>query len=374
MKNILLAVCGLSPQVITETLYAIHQSGRRVDAVHVITTREGRDRIFSSLLAERQGHFHRYLAEYGFGPHDIAFDASTIHGITRDDGRELTDIIDERDNEATLRTCLERTFDLTRNPDAAVFFSVAGGRKTMSACLAVAAQMYSRPQDRIYHVLVSPEFENSPEFFYPPKASRAIPLVDAAGQPYYKETRYAKVNLVHLPFVSIRNRLSDRLLTRPMDPATLMLSLVREDQNRLTVHLLQGKLVYRGLELDLMPARMALYAFFALHKKDCALSSTDCRDCDDCFMDIHQLFAAQKRITDLYKKLCGARPIEEMSDTGITNLNADNFNSYKGKIRKDLLDRFGPYALNDLEIASRGKRPNTRYGLVIDRNRIEVIL
>jgi len=374
VKNILLAVCGLSPQVITETLYAIHQTGRRVDAIHVITTREGKERIFSSLLAERQGHFHRYLAEYGFSPHEIAFDASTIHVIAHDPGREIADIADERDNEATLRKCLELTFDLTRDPDTAVFFSVAGGRKTMSACLAVAAQMYSRPQDRIYHVLVSPEFENSPEFFYPPKASRAIPLVDAAGQPYYKETRYARVNLVHLPFVSIRNRLSDRLLTKPMDPATLMLSLVREEQKRLTINLLQGKLVYRGLELDLMPAWMALYAFFALRKKDCDLPHTDCRDCDACFMDIHGIFESQKRITDLYKKLSGTRPVEEMSDTGITNLNADNFNSYKGKIRKNLMDRFGPYALPELEIASKGRRGSTRYGLFIDRNRIEVIL
>ena len=44
MKNILLAVTGLSPQVITETLYALHQINRRVDAIHVITTRDGKER------------------------------------------------------------------------------------------------------------------------------------------------------------------------------------------------------------------------------------------------------------------------------------------------------------------------------------------
>ncbi|NLV24760.1 MAG: TIGR02584 family CRISPR-associated protein, partial [Deltaproteobacteria bacterium] len=41
MKTVLLAVCGLSPQVITETLYALHQQGRQVDAVRVLTTRQG---------------------------------------------------------------------------------------------------------------------------------------------------------------------------------------------------------------------------------------------------------------------------------------------------------------------------------------------
>jgi len=38
MKNILLAVVGLSPQVITETLFALHQQNRRVDAIHIITS------------------------------------------------------------------------------------------------------------------------------------------------------------------------------------------------------------------------------------------------------------------------------------------------------------------------------------------------
>ena len=33
MKTILLAVTGLSPQVITETLYALHQQNRKVDAI-----------------------------------------------------------------------------------------------------------------------------------------------------------------------------------------------------------------------------------------------------------------------------------------------------------------------------------------------------
>ena len=33
----------------------------------------------------------------------------------------------------------------------------------------VTETLYGRPQDRIYHVLVSPEFESSGVFFYPPR-------------------------------------------------------------------------------------------------------------------------------------------------------------------------------------------------------------
>ena len=61
MKNILLAVTGLNPQVITETLYALHQNNRYVDAIHVITTRDGKEKIYAELLGERDGHYYRYL-------------------------------------------------------------------------------------------------------------------------------------------------------------------------------------------------------------------------------------------------------------------------------------------------------------------------
>jgi len=63
-----------------------------------------------------------------------------------------------------------------------------------------------------------------------------------------------------------------------------------------------------------------------------------------------------------------------MSDTGIASLSSDNFNMYKGKIKSNLLGRFGSYALKDLEIASKGRRPNTQYGIMIDRNKIEFVL
>ena len=34
---------------------------------------------------------------------------------------------------------------------------------------------------------------------------------------------------------------------------------------------------------------------------------------------------------------------------------------------------FGPYALKELEIASAGVRPNTRYGILMDKSKIEIV-
>ncbi|MBU4414621.1 MAG: TIGR02584 family CRISPR-associated protein [Proteobacteria bacterium] len=373
MKTVLLAVCGLSPQIITETLYALYQSNRHVNAIHIITTRDGKEKIFSELFAGKSGHYYRYLEEYGIDPATIDFGHRNIHVITDDHGIEIPDIVNESHNEQLLKKCMELTFHFTKDPETAVFFSVAGGRKTMSSCLTLAAQMYGRPQDRLYHVLVSPEFENNRDFFYPPKKSQTIELRDNQGQPFFKETKFAQVNLIHIPFVSVRDNLPGDFLKEPKDPGTLALSLIKEETFQLTVNLISGKIVYKKIEIDMMPAHLALYAFFAMQKKNCSKEVETCGSCIDCFLDIQSIYEKQEQISDLYKRVSGSRLLEEMSDTGITGLSADNFNTYKAKIKSNLLGRFGPYALTELEIASKEKRPNTRYGIMMDRGRIEIV-
>ncbi|MBN1849959.1 MAG: TIGR02584 family CRISPR-associated protein [Deltaproteobacteria bacterium] len=373
MKNILLAVTGLSPQVITETLYALHQNARKVDAVHVITTKDGKDLIYSNLLSDKTGPYFQYLEEYGVSPSEIDFSHKHIHTITNEHGVEIKDIASEDDNAHLLKKCLELAFRFTSDPDTNVFFSIAGGRKTMSSCLTLAAQMYGRRQDRIYHVLVSPEFEGNRDFYYPPKESHKIELKDEKGHPYYKETRYARVTLIPIPFVSIRDHLSPEFLNEPKDPGSLMLSLIREETSSLTVNLINRKLIHKKTEMDMTPAWSALYAFFILQKKNCVKDTETCGTCTDCFLEIQDVFNHQDQITNLYKKCSKGRPIEEMSDSGIINLSPENFNMYKGKIKKKLLEHFGQYALEDLEIASTGTRPNTRYGIRMGKEKVEIV-
>lgn len=373
MKNILLAVTGLSPQIITETLYALHQDNRKVDAVHVITTRQGKERIYSDLLGGGGGRYHEYISEYGIDSASIDFSHHNIHVITDEHGIELPDIVSEIDNERLLEKCLKLSFRFTSDPDCALFFSVAGGRKTMSSCLTLAAQIYGRPQDRLFHLLVSPEFESNRDFYFPPKQSKSIELRDVKGEPFYKETKFAEVNLIPIPFFSIRDRITPDLLEQPCDPGTLMLSLIKEGTQTLTVNLVACKIIYKTVELDLRPSRMALYAFFAMQKKNCEKDVETCGNCTDCFIDIQAVFKSQDEITGIYKKISGPRPFNEMSNTGITGLDSENFHMTKGKIKKRLLERYGPYALKDLEIASIGSRPNTCYGIRMDRSAIEVV-
>jgi len=66
-RRVLLAVTGLSPQIVTETLFALAVRGRSPwlpTEVHIITTAEGGERARLALLHPRDGWFHRLRQDY----------------------------------------------------------------------------------------------------------------------------------------------------------------------------------------------------------------------------------------------------------------------------------------------------------------------
>ncbi len=92
-RRVLLAVTGLSPQVVTETVYAL--AVRRAPAfvpteIELITTREGAQRAELALLSDDPGWFHRLRADYA--PPPIDFDSPHIHALADAEGRPLDDI------------------------------------------------------------------------------------------------------------------------------------------------------------------------------------------------------------------------------------------------------------------------------------------
>lgn len=196
-----------------------------------------------------------------------------------------------------------------------------------------------------------------------------VELRDKQGQPFWKESRFARIHLISIPFISMRDHLRQDHLNAPHSPADLMQSLVRESPPDLIIDLRQGKLVFGRLELDMHPTRLALYAFFAERKKGCCLENS-CPGCKKCFIEANMLDG--EAIARLYQRIPGSRLLEEMSDSGIGGLTRENFQSYKSKIRRDIINAFGQNNAADLEIASEGSRPDTRYGIRLDRSRISI--
>lgn len=212
LRPILLCVSGLSPQIVTETLYALAAAPERGDRfvpeeIHLITTAEGAERARLSLLSDRPGWFHRLRADYQLPP--IRFDDGTIHVLHDAGGQPLTDIRDESDNLLAADQIAERVRQLTADPGSALHVSLAGGRKTMGYYLGYALSLWGREQDRLSHVLVDAPYESSWAFFYPTPYENVVesrpggPLVDC---------REARVTLADIPFVRLRHGLPQDLL------------------------------------------------------------------------------------------------------------------------------------------------------------------
>ena len=136
MKRYLVAASGMSPQVITETLYALHMEGRMVDGIRIITTKEGKREINANLLNQEDGHYYRFCRDYGINPDTIDFQPKHIIAVKGEHGMELDDISTDEENEAFLRACMETAFELTGLTDANNGFNNHGcGTYLMVVCL-----------------------------------------------------------------------------------------------------------------------------------------------------------------------------------------------------------------------------------------------
>ena len=145
MKKILVAVTGMSPQIVTETLFVLAVRQEWIpDEIHVLTTRLGAVRLQDTLLGE-SGHFVRFCQEYGM-PH-IAFSAAHIHIIEDDQGRELDDIRTPGQNNLAADMIVRFIHQLCAREDSVLHVSIAGGRKSMGFCRipSVSVKSFVRP-------------------------------------------------------------------------------------------------------------------------------------------------------------------------------------------------------------------------------------
>jgi len=260
-RRVLLAVAGLSPQVLTETLYALATDPKHPwipTEIHLITTGEGRKRAELALLSKSPGWFHRLLRDYRLPP--VAFEPSHIHVITDWERRALDDIRTPADNERAADYITEMVRQFTAEDDSALHLSIAGGRKTMGYYLGYALSLFGREQDRLSHVLVSEPFESSWNFFYPTPYSQVIETRDGS----LADTRDAIVTLAEIPFVSLRHGLPASLL----EGRSSFSQVVAAARNHLAppclVIDLRKRCIRAGAtEFRLPPVQLAFYTLFA---------------------------------------------------------------------------------------------------------------
>lgn len=287
MTHILLATTGESPQVITETLYAVHQQNLRwPDELHLITTTLGRDRAILGLLL--QGHLERLCIE--LGRTQPAFAPDHVHVVPAANGQEVDDARSLEDHEALANFIMQQVRDYTATRDNTVHASLAGGRKTMTFYLGYAMTLFGRAEDILTHVLVNDRCYESNGFWFPTDHPthrwlvdrNGNPVLNRHGQPADASPLHAQITLANIPFIRHRHgmppifhRIETPLAFRKIvhlinlseNPAKLTLTL-ETAAHRIIVGSLDQGFAIEPVEVPLGKLELAFFAMLARATKE----------------------------------------------------------------------------------------------------------
>ena len=271
MPTILLAVTGLSPAIVTETIWVLAHESPRVlpQRVVFLTTGVGANKIqeqlFTPLPALGQVSAWQALRDaLSAGPDELIAEPPRLIGAADPATgilSPLEDIVTPQHNEIAASFILEQVRSIVENPENRLVASIAGGRKTMGALLHAAVSLIGRETDRLTHILVSPPFESLPGFFFP--SQPGSPLADRAGHLHHPAA--ATLALADVPFVPLRNRFTD-LNEMPGSFSSLVEKYsrtIQQDANR--PRLIEIGYRQKCLWIDGIPIKTSLKALAVLH-------------------------------------------------------------------------------------------------------------
>lgn len=194
MKNILIGVTGLSPQVITETLYALSvQNKIEIHEIIIVTTEKGKKLIEGKIaykvkdknvFIKLSDKIKELALIYNFNSPNFTV-KNTI--AAQEENFKLKDIRSDEHNELFPNKLCEIIKEKSTDPNNTLYCSVSGGRKTMSIFMGFALSLYGRNQDKLYHVLTTEANEKNRLFFFPPNKERD-----------------SEIELSEIPFVKLR--------------------------------------------------------------------------------------------------------------------------------------------------------------------------
>lgn len=274
-KTVLCCVVGMSPAVITETVWALAHLKKPVvlDEIVALTTVRGRKGIQEQLFSSTGG------VECGWGRlvADLAKEGVSVGGKLRfgmshdcvrlfsdpSGNSDLEDITTTSENAAAADFMLKVLREFTENPNTQLYASIAGGRKTMSALMLSCMSLLGRDQDHVLHVLVNEPFDKpvAPPFLFPGSCDRH----ELSGRTY--KSSEAKLDLIDLPFVKMRGWYQDKFKTVPPSYSDLVFGIQKSappavNHPLLTFDFEHGEVTADGETLGLSPAELLALTFW----------------------------------------------------------------------------------------------------------------
>jgi hypothetical protein len=260
-QPILLAVLGMTPHVITETLYGIYKSGQPLpEKIIALTTEMGKDSILKSNFIGPNGILAKFISDYNlpdieFNEQDIKVaqykDKALNDARTREEQEALADFITSevrvltqavielepmpiecfsgvdpkmslkpiknkidklmKDNESyrgVTKRQINKEVHLQLSCDKySIHASIAGGRKSMTFLLGYAMSLFGRSHDTVSHVLVDEWVERCRDFYYP-SPKKDIRLINSIERDFSS----VQISLAEMPLVLMSHNMSDDIL------------------------------------------------------------------------------------------------------------------------------------------------------------------
>ncbi len=303
MERRLLFVAGATPQIVTETVYALCMSEARppeTDVV-IITTTVGRERIVRDLLGK--GAAWTQLRKAYPKAKRFRLAKENVLLLPAANGAALDDLRTTADSEQAAEFILDLVRKYTGDFEPPLHASIAGGRKTMGYLLASAMILCGRPNDRLSHVLVQPAELESSDFFFPPKGGKVVKVRTAAGTRSVPRSA-VRVDLADLPFPRLRLVCNDRSWSK-----AAFRELVARLQTRLAallepaVEIDKGRrrLSCAGQAIKLSPLQLGIYWLIA-ERRLAHGTRQECPGCEQCFLPAKEIATSfADRLRDLMK-------------------------------------------------------------------------
>ena len=373
-KELFLFIVGITPQIVTETIYALIHKNPPIhpDRILIITTSTGKDKLEKELI--KSGRLEAFFKEF-----KLKAVAPEIMVIKNGKGEPLDDIKTYTDNEDTGDFITSIVEKLTEDKGVRLHCSLAGGRKTMGFYLGSALSFFGRPWDKLYHVLVNPEFESHPDFYWKPKKNKTIEARLPDGSIRRINTRDASIQLAELPFI----RLGEKFSIKKKG----FRELVKEGQRELDIAHIQKELrvdlrartiTIGDVSIKMEPMQIFVYTAFLRQKIEyCRYPRRKyCRDCTDCFEYIHTILDKdniKKRAKD-YERIYNRYKMEELLEKQKDGISEAVLRSYVSKIKKTIFTSigYGERSYNYIITCDKAYA-KSRYGIRVEKSKIKIV-
>lgn len=259
MARTLIITAGETPQVVTETVWALAQPSRawRPDRILLATTASGarlyRDGNEGREIAPLLGEEGRLAALWAvLWPGAPMPEVKTL--VANRGGEPLPDLRSAEEVNQFAELLLAEVAAITAEEPGELHLSLAGGRKTMSFIAGQVMSLLGRPQDVLSHVLVEPAtLERQPGFWWPGDGS------PGSGD--------AQVLLHEVPYLRARAWVEPERLGIGSGFAAAIDWTNRNLADGFIIDLGQRRLEVADQNLDLRPREAALIALVAIARK-----------------------------------------------------------------------------------------------------------